>query len=690
MPLHKRLIQTVIIFVTTTIALCFVAFWMPGLTITSIPAALLLTLVLVLVESAYWWLFISFFSRMPVWLYPIVTFVLTGIAVYVAGNFVPGITIDDIWTGIWIALWMTVISAVLAGLFSLDADASFDRNVTRKLVARSGKPIETDVAGFLFLEIDGLSEKLLRRAIDLGYMPTLKKWLERGSHTVTSWETDFTAQTGSMQPGILLGKNEGIPAYRWWDRTQGRMIMSGDPRDLNVLEKQLSNGRGLLSDGGASRGNMYSGDAAESMFTFSTMLDRAHQGGPGFYAYLVSPYIIARLLTRFFAEVIREWWQAWQQRRRNDQFQVSARNVPYAFFRAAMGPLLQDLTTYTVIGDILRGVPAVYALYAGYDDVGHFAGMQTPEAFEVLEETDRYIKRVESALQYAPRPYHLVVLSDHGQSEGYTFQTAYGVTLEELVKGLTHQDQAVFAALDSQELWDNFNAFVNESVNANTRTAALLRTALRSKTQTDGIVKVGPAQHDEQQAQAAEIIVLASGSTGLIYFRGAPQRLTYEEIQARYPDLISGLVKHPGIGWVLVRSSEFGDIDSGAKGAYFLDKDEVEGENPLAVYGPNAVKLLKRETSFEHCPDLLINTRYDPVTEELCGFENQVSHHGGLGGPQNHAFILHPVAFPVPAEPLVGAEQVYRLLRGWRDSVQGTITERAQAVEVSPTPATVS
>src|SRR4029453_7138140 len=136
--------------------------------------------------------------------------------------------------------------------------------------------------------------------------------------------------------------------------------------DLLDLEKRLSNGRGLLADGGASRGNLYSGDASESLFTFSTMLDRARGRGPGFYTYLVSPSVVARLLTRYSAEVVREWWQAWQQKRRKDKYMVCARTPWYAFFRALLGPLLQDLTTYTVTSDLLRGVPAIYALYAGY------------------------------------------------------------------------------------------------------------------------------------------------------------------------------------------------------------------------------------------------------------------------------------------------------------------------------------
>ena len=87
-------------------------------------------------------------------------------------------------------------------------------------------------------------------------------------------------------------------------------------------------------------------------------------------------------------EVFKEWVERWQQRLRKDKYMISARNAFYAFFRAFMGPLMQDLATYTVISDVLRGVPAIYALYAGYDDLSHFAGMKSPEAFKVLHETD--------------------------------------------------------------------------------------------------------------------------------------------------------------------------------------------------------------------------------------------------------------------------------------------------------------
>jgi hypothetical protein len=686
MSLHKQLVQIAIIAVCGAVTMFLLAWWLDGFTVSSIGSAILMTGALLLVQSIYWWVFINFFTWLPVWLYPIVSFLLSGLSVYIAGEFVPGITVDSIWTGLWISFWFTAVSAVVGAALSLDMDSKFDRNVTRKLVERRGKPVETDVPGFIFLEIDGLSEKLFRKALAEGYMPTLKSWIDRGTHTITGWETDFSAQTGSMQPGILLGNNEGIPAYRWWDRSQGKMVMSGDPRDLVSLEGQLSRGNGLLSDGGASRGNMYSGDATESLMTYSTMMQRSRQRSPGFYAYLISPFVIGRLLTRYFMDVFREWWEASAQRRRQDKYRVSARNIPYAFFRALLGPLLQDLITYTVISDMVRGVPAVYALYPAYDDVAHFAGMQTEDAFKVLTETDHYFSRVEKALEFAPRPYHLIVLSDHGQSEGPTFEAAHGMDLKKLVETLVSGEQ-VFGAMDTNEMWDNVNGFLTESVNADSRTAKVLRSALRSKTREDGTVNVGPEEKSDEQKQAQEsnIIVMGSGSTGLINFRNAPQRMTYEQIQASYPDLILGLVSHPGIGWVLVRSSENGDMVIGRKGIYFLDKDEFEGENPLADYSPNAPRLLKRETSFEHCPDLLVNTKYDPVTEELCGFENQASHHGGLGGPQNHAFILHPVELKAPDEPIVGAQEVHRTLHGWRnDSVGGTLTPARTLVTDAP------
>jgi uncharacterized membrane protein YvlD (DUF360 family) len=670
---RRRIIQIIAVFIVHALTLFIVQKNLDGFQVDSLAALVALTIALAALQSAFWWVFIKFFTWLPSWLYPILTFALNGLLVLLIGNFIPGITIDNVRTGILIALWLAVVDAILGELLSLDEDARFDRNVTRQMVSRLGKPTKTDVPGFLFLEIDGLSEKLLRRAIEDGYTPTIKGWIDKGSHILMGWETDFSSQTGAMQTGILLGNNSDIPAYRWWDRSQNKMVMSGKPVDAQAIEARLSAGIGLCSDGGASRGNMFSGDATESMLTFSTLRNRDRARGPGFYFYLFSPYVVARLLTRFTTEVIKEWWQAAQQRRRKDKYRVKARGFAYSFLRGFMGPVLQDMVTYTLISDILRGLPAVYALYAGYDDLAHFAGMTATECFEGLHEIDRYFARVENAIKIAPRPYHIVILADHGQSLGPTFETAYGKSLEQLVKELIKSDSDVFYSDSHNDSWDNLNAMLSESTSANTRTAGLMRKMLSSRAHDDYVEvakKGAEADKVEAEAEKAKVIVLGSGSTGLIYFSGAAQRMTFEQIQTSYPELILSLKDHPGIGFLLVRTEAQGDIVIGKHGVHYLRDNKVEGMDPLADYGPNAARHLRRESSFSNCPDLLVNTLYDPITEELAGFEKQVSHHGGMGGPQNHPFILRPTALPYDGTPIIGAESVHHLLRGWREQIQ--------------------
>jgi hypothetical protein len=563
---------------------------------------------------------------------------------------------------------MTLVNSALGALLAIDEDAAFDRLVTGRMVKKFGKPTETDIPGFIFLEVDGLGEEILRQAVQDGYMPTLQRWLDEGTHHLVGWETDFTSQTGAMQTGILLGNNNEVPAYRWWDRANQRIIMSGDPRDALKLEKNLTTGKGLLSEGGASRGNMFSGDATESILTMSTVLNRERARGPGFYFYLFSPYVVVRLIAHFVKEVVTEWIERWQQKRRKDKYIVSARNPFYAFFRSFMGPLMQDLATYTIIGDVLRGVPAMYGLFAGYDDLSHFAGMRSPEAFKVLHETDRYFARIQQATAYAPRPYHIVVLSDHGQSLGPTFESAYGVNLENLVDALIAGEGDVYTAQGTDETWDKLQVLLTESIQEDTRTAKVLRRMFRSRTKDD-IVQVASESESDEVARGKKVVVVGSGCAGLIYFTGVGERMTYEQIQEAYPDLLLGLVKHPGIGFALVDSKENGPMVLGKGGIHFLSDGKVEGEDPLIPFGPNAARHLKRENGFSSCPDILVNTTYDPQTEELPGFENQVSHHGGIGGPQCHPFLLHPASLPVGEEPIVTAVGLHKVLRSWREQV---------------------
>jgi hypothetical protein len=162
-----------------------------------------------------------------------------------------------------------------------------------------------------------------------------------------------------------------------------------------------------------------------------------------------------------------------------------------------------------------------------------------------------------------------------------------------------------------------------------------------------------------------EAVVLGSGNLGLIYLMNFPKRVTLEQIDAAYPELVPTLVDHPGIGFILLRTEEHGPVVLGRDGARFLTTGEVRGTDPLAPFGESAVRQVLRTDGFTHCPDVMVNSMWDPQTDEVAAFEELVGSHGGLGGEQTKPFILFPADLPVPESPLHGAEQVHRLFRTW-------------------------
>jgi hypothetical protein len=103
----------------------------------------------------------------------------------------------------------------------------------------------------------------------------------------------------------------------------------------------------------------------------------------------------------------------------------------------------------------------------------------------------------------------------------------------------------------------------------------------------------------------------------------------------------------------------------GAAGRHGLASGEVEGEDPLAPFGPRAAEHVRRTDEFADCPDLVVNSTYWEDLDEVAAFEELVGSHGGLGGGQAHPFVLHPADLPWPQEDVVGAEAIHHLLCGW-------------------------
>ena len=161
---------------------------------------------------------------------------------------------------------MTIVLQVLLGT---NDDDEYTVRVTRRIARRQGAHKGTDEPGIIFLEIDGLALPVLRAAMRDGNAPNMARWIADDGYRLAEWETDLSSQTGASQAGILLGSNEDIPAFRWVEKENGRMLVCSSPSDCAEIEGRHATGIGLLIDGGASRGNLLSGEAEDVILTVS-------------------------------------------------------------------------------------------------------------------------------------------------------------------------------------------------------------------------------------------------------------------------------------------------------------------------------------------------------------------------------------------------------------------------------------
>src|SRR4051812_15522897 len=544
-----------------------------------------------------------------------------------------------------VSLVASAVSIPVAVVMGIDDDDEYTLRIARRVARRVARPEPTDTPGLLFLEIDGLGMPVLRRAIRDGTTPTMARWLAEGTHRLTEWETDLSSQTGASQAGILLGSNDDIPAFRWVEKETATMVSCSAPDDCAAIEQRHMVGKGLLADGGTSRGNLLSGEAETALLTASRVADEKAPN-PGYRAFLANGTNVTRTLVLFIWEIVLELLAAARQRRR-DVRPRGHRGGVYPVLRAGMCVFVRDLVVFSVLQDMFRGVPHLYATFASYDEVPHHSGLERPDTLEALRKLDQRFAMIDRARRYAPRPYEIVVLSDHGQTQGATFKQRNGYGLDDLVERSLSRGQ-----VDGMAAGDESSTTMGTAVDEATG-----RTQSRERPKND--------------VSDRDVVVLGSGNLGLVYLMEERRRLTLEEISERHPRLVPALAEHPHVGWVLVRSEADGAVVIGARGRRVLRTGAVEGEDPLAGFSPTAPGHLLRTDGFAHVADLMVNSFYDPVTEEGCAFEELISFHGGMGGPQTRPFVLYPAHLSVPVEPLIGAAAVNELLREWRDAVTG-------------------
>jgi hypothetical protein len=284
------------------------------------------------------------------------------------------------------------------------------------------------------------------------------------------------------------------------------------------------------------------------------------------------------------------------------------------------------------------------------------------------------------------------VLSDRGQSQGTTFEDRYGCSLGDLVRDAMQEGTVTeigASRVAGEESWGYAGAAAADVTSPDSRIGRALQRVLRDRRETGprravlasdaapggdsppvGGTEADPGTPRQERDAApaggpAEAVVLASGNLGLVYLTEQAGRLSLEEIGKRYPRLVPALIAHPGVGFILVRSDEDGPVVIGRDGLQVLQTQTVVGQDPLEPFGASGRWQVLQTDSYPHCADIMVNSMWDPQTEEVAAFEHLVGSHGGLGGEQTRPFVLYPAGLPAPAGPIRGADELHQVFRGW-------------------------
>ena len=339
--LIKRLI---VVFIVAWVSLLLTAALLPGLVISGAAALTLAVIAFALVNALIRPVILFVFASISVVAVIVATLVFQILAFYLVEWLVPGFDVDRIFTAFLGSIVFALFNTVLSAIFLAGSSDTFYGLLVAQLARRRADRVVSDTPGVVILQIDGLAHPILAHQIRAGRVPFIAKWVRSGQMRLDKWTALLPSQTSASQAGILHGNNSFIPAFRWWEKERQVMMVSNHPADAAEIVRRASDGEGLLSNDGASVGNLVSGDAVRSYITMATIQDKSQGLGHSraWYSFFVSPDNYLRMAVLTIGEVFKEYYQARRAHLRGIEPSMH-RGMPYPVARAATNVALRSL-----------------------------------------------------------------------------------------------------------------------------------------------------------------------------------------------------------------------------------------------------------------------------------------------------------------------------------------------------------
>ena len=421
--------------------------------------------------------------------------------------------------------------------------------------------------GIVFVQLDGLAEDVLRRALRSGDVPDARPLAARrlappgrlGDRVVVA------DRRQPVRDPPRLGRRT-CRRSAGSTRRPAQVVVSNRPKSAAAIERAHSDGHGLLAHHGSSYGNLFSGDAERAVLTMSGIARRKEgRFGAGYVGYFSRPQQATRTLIGLV-------------RRRRPR----APGRASCSVRRGVEPRVAAELDATPCCGRSRPSSAATCRCRACSTTSPRAGRRStstcsattrcpttpvpsaPTPSPCCATSTARSAASTASLQWAPRPYHLVVLSDHGQTQGAPFHELAGETLAELVGRLCGGGRVGRPATPS-----------------------------RASTESTRVAAPGPGRRDGDDeangARRADRARFGQPRAG-VRCPGCPAGLLRDEIDERYPALIHGLRRRTPTSGSCSSAAEGGSLVLGASGERNLATGEVTGDDPLAPFGPRAVE----------------------------------------------------------------------------------------------------
>jgi hypothetical protein len=414
---------------------------------------------------------------------------------------------------------------------------TLDRLVRR---LRLGPPPTATGRRLLIIQIDGLCRDVLLKGLATGRMPFTKRVLERHHYRLEPMSVSLPTSTAAFQMGAMYGVRPDIPGFHYYDRRRRRDVHFPRPGHAARVEREHAAGRAGILEGGSAYGCVFTGGAANDLFSFARLTRPSGRGlVRALSPLVVVGWVVVKSGVRTLLEVIRavlrvladpvHGWRGWR----------------WLTLQIGLSVWVRGFFTLAASRDLYAGRRAVYVNYLDYDVLAHAYGPESRQAVGALRRVDRSIRQLWRVVRRVPgHRYDVYVLADHGQAPCRPFRRVSGGRrlerwiLEQLV------GSASTAGADG-----GHRVGLARGLRVHRRESPGLLQHFLNYLDEDFLRNRDPEAYERDGLR-----VIAAGPNAFLYVLDAPEPLDADALERRLPGLAEELSRSAGVGFVLARA----------------------------------------------------------------------------------------------------------------------------------------